>query len=187
MITTATRRAALCCALLASTSLAAPAFAQNGQPSIHKNIDDQGVDLTDGSFNFSLVEGSIGAGKGAIALVRSFGAGGERDNLSVRFFRSVLNGTASISLIFGNSREEFSGAASATSFNSSQGSGATLTKLGASAYRYTAADGTITDYGPPPGLTNASNNGFCSPGAEANCELIAIQTTRPDGLVTLFN
>jgi len=141
-------KGALGYALLATTAIcgltAAPAMAQSGRPSIHKNVDANGVDLTDGSFNFSLMEGSIGAGEEAIALVRSFGLGGERDNLSVRFSRSVSGGTATIALAFGNAREEFSGASGATSFASAQGSGATLTKIGPSDYRHTDAGGTVT-------------------------------------------
>jgi hypothetical protein len=71
-------RAAGICALLAGTALCAPALAQSsGNPSIHKNIDENGVDLTDGSFNFSLGEGSIGSGQGRISLMRYFGTGGQ--------------------------------------------------------------------------------------------------------------
>ena len=106
MITSA-RRAALSCALLATTAFcglsAQPAAAQASQtPSIYKNIDANGVDLTDGSFNFQLMEGSIGSGSGALALMRYHGAGGQLNSLSVRFSRVVTSGTASITLTFGD-------------------------------------------------------------------------------------
>ena len=169
------------CALMASTSLAAPAWAQTGRPSVYQHVDANGVDLVDGSFNMALTEGSIGSGPGAIALVRYESAGGASDNLSVRFQRSTSGDIASITLTFGNRRESFSGAAAATSFVSGHGNGATLTKASASEYRYTAADGTVTIYGPPPLLGDVTATAFCSATNESNCSLIATQTTRPNG------
>ena len=163
------------------------AFAQSGEPSIYKNIDDNGVDLTDGSFNFSMVEGSIGNGEGAMALLRYYGAGGKRDNVTVRFQRSESGGLATIDLIFGNSRQTFSGPISATSFTSNQGTGATLTKVSASEYIYAAADGTLTIFGPPPGLTDAANNGYCSGNSEVACRLVAETTTSPNGGRITYN
>lgn len=179
------RAGALSCALLASTSLTAPAMAQ-GLPSVYQQPDEYGVDLTDGSFNFGLVEGSIGSGEGAIELTRTFGLGGERSSLSVDFWRSVVGGTATISLVFGNRTETFTGASGATSFSSGQGNGAVLTKSSASSYTYTDADGTVTTYAPPPGLSNASNQGFCDTGAEANCRLVPTSTVRPNGHTTYY-
>lgn len=185
MTRTLLRAGALSCALLATTSLTAPAFAQ-ALPSVYQQPDENGVDLTDRSFNFGIVEGSIGSGEGAIELTRTYGIGGQRDNLSVQFDRSVSGGTANISLTFGNRTETFSGASTATSFPSSQGNGAVLTKVSASQYTYTDAGGAVTTYGPPPGLTNAANNGFCSPGAETSCRLIATRTVRPNGHTTYY-
>ena len=182
MRTTLLRAGTLACALMTSTCLTAPALAQT--PSVYQHPDDNGVDLTDGSFNFALTEGSIGAGEGALTLVRSFGAGGQRDNLSVDFRRNVTGGTATISLTFGNRLETFTGASNATSFDSGQGNGATLTKTSEGAYAYRDTDGTVTSYGPPPGLTEAGNNGYCSPGHETSCRLIALQTVRPNGHTT---
>jgi RHS repeat-associated protein len=181
------RRTTVLCSLLATAGMAAPASAQGGQPSVYQNIDGYGVDLTDGSFNMALTEGTIGSGPGALALVRYQGAGGESDNLTLRFQRSVSGTTASITLTFGNRRETFSGAATSTTFSNGQGHGATLTKVSPSEYRYVSANGTVTVYGPPPGLSNAANNGYCSPGQESVCSLIAISTTQPNGAATTFH
>jgi RHS repeat-associated protein len=181
------RRATMSCALLAATALGStPAWSQAAQPSVYQHIDGNGVDLTDGSFNFALTEGTIGSGPGAIALVRYQGVAGESDSLSVRFSRTVASGTATIALIFGNRRETFSGPASATSFASSQGSGATLTRISASEYRYTAADGTVATYGPPHLLQDVTATGFCSTTNETACELIAVQAVRPNGATTTY-
>jgi len=180
------RRAAMLCALMTSTALAAPAFAQGGQPSIYQHVDSNGVDLVDGSFNMALTEGTIGSGPGAIALVRYQGVAGESDNLSVRFQRTVTGGNATISLVFGNRRETFVGSANATSFGSGQGNGATLTRIGASEYRYTSADGAVTLYGPPPLLGDVTTTAFCSSTNESNCQLIATQTAQPNGATVTY-
>jgi len=180
-------RGALACALLATTALASPALAQSAtNPSVYKNVDENGVDMTDGSFNFAFVEGSIGSGRGAIALVRSLGAGGQTDNLFIRFTRQTASGTARFSLTFGNRRETFSGPATATTFTSGQADGAILQKLSAGSYRYTDDDGAVTLFDVPPGLTDAVDNGYCGPGSEDSCVLVANQTTEPDGLVTTY-
>lgn len=63
MITSMTR--ALRCALLATTCIAAPAFAQaTGGGTIYKNYDENGVDLTTGSYSLAVPIGSIGTGRG---------------------------------------------------------------------------------------------------------------------------
>jgi RHS repeat-associated protein len=182
-----TRRVVLTCALLATTCITAPALAQTSQPSVRQHVDGNGVDLTDGSFNFALQEGSIGAGEGAIALMRFQGVGGQTDNLTVRFHRTVSGTTATIGLTFGNRREDYVGTSTGTSFASAQADGATLTKTNASEYRHVAADGTITVYGPPPGLSNAGNNGYCSPTNEFACGLIATSATRPNGATLTYD
>ncbi len=177
-------------ALLGSTilcgGLAAPAFAQSGEPSIYKNVDENGVDLTDGSFNFALTEGVIGSAEGALALERYIGSSGFSDNLSIRFSRRESGGTATISIIAGNSRESFSGAASATTFNSSQGTGAVLTKISVGEYQVRLSDGTTTRFVPPPGLSNAGNNGYCSYNNQSSCGLIAQSTRRPNGATITY-
>jgi len=49
---TSVRAATLACALLASTAITAPAFAQSGTtPPPFQNVDGNGVDLVTGTFN----------------------------------------------------------------------------------------------------------------------------------------
>src|SRR4051794_31788021 len=58
------RAGALSCALLATTCLAAPAMAQTNQSAepAFRAVDDNGVDLIDGSYPLTLTEGTIGSG-----------------------------------------------------------------------------------------------------------------------------
>ncbi len=65
---TSVKRAALSCALLASTALASPALAQSASPPFLQT-DENGVDVTTGKFVYALPEGSIGSGDGAVSLV----------------------------------------------------------------------------------------------------------------------
>src|SRR4051794_32835110 len=101
MKSTSVRARTLACALLAGTALcglaAAPAQAQSGTPSVHQNIDGNGVDLTDGSFNFQLTEGSIGAGASSLSLVRTYGLAGWTDGMPGRLHRSLFTGNNKIS------------------------------------------------------------------------------------------
>src|SRR5437764_329702 len=69
MKTTLLRAGTLVCALLTTTSLTAPAFAQTAQ--IHRQPDANGIDVTYGDSLVSAVEGSIGAGESELSLVRN--------------------------------------------------------------------------------------------------------------------
>jgi hypothetical protein len=68
MTKTLLRAGALSCALLASTALTAPAAAQSGPLPRFNQVDANGVDLFTGDFFFSLVEGTIGSGEGALSM-----------------------------------------------------------------------------------------------------------------------
>lgn len=179
------RAGALTCALLTSTALTSPAMAQSGIPSVFQNIDENGVDLADGSINFSLVEGSIGSGEAELSLVRSYGVGGGSTSLtnSLHRYDGLGGGTqVTIRLFLGNRSESFSGAYNATSWNSDQQNGATLAKLSATSYRYTAADGTITNYGTVSGWSL----GACTASSPYSCNLVALNQTRPNGVQTTW-
>lgn len=185
MTTTAYRRAALSCALLATTCLASPALSQSaGHPSVHKNIDGNGVDLTDGSFNFGIVEGSIGAGEGTLALARSWGRGGWNDAIPRRLRRNESGATVTLEAVVGNKTEIFTGPIGALSFESSEGSGATLTIQPNNDHLYTAADGTVTRYAIPSGvLGDAGGSGpLCTGSTSTGCDYLALSTTAPNGL-----
>ncbi len=74
--------------LLASTilcaGLSAPAMAQQTAAPADPWVatDENGVDLTNGRYYLDILEGSIGSGDGAIALVRYYGQNGLQDNWS---------------------------------------------------------------------------------------------------------
>jgi RHS repeat-associated protein len=182
-MTTSTTRAALACALLSTTCLSAPVFGQSSssQASIYKNVDENGVDLTDGTFHFSILEGSVGTGEMELALASRWG-GYAGDNFVRRLSRSVTSGVATISIVIGEQRQEFKGPASGTSFISQQGTGTTVTKLSASQYRLTHRDGTSTDFGMPNGpAVYQGSSGFCQSGFETGCNLVGLETTSPSG------
>jgi len=67
---TSVRASALACALLATSAITAPALAQSGSLPIARAVDANGVDLVNGGFVFSLTEGRIGSGPGAVSLER---------------------------------------------------------------------------------------------------------------------
>ncbi len=173
MIASTTMRAAATCVLLATTCLStffvSPALAQTTDiPSAYKNIDENGVDLTDGSFNFSLVEGSIGSGEGLLSLIRYDADGSSLDNWEGLALH-VEDGT--VTVLLGNRSEAF--ADNGTGFVSEQGNGATLTGSGNS-FTYRNADGTQIMFGKADGQTDpcASN---------ANCSLVALSVQEPGG------
>ena len=75
------------CALLATTCLTSPALAQSAGP-LHRNIDANGVDLTNGGFFLDFVEGSIGSGRSELPLFRR--NGNQWDNI---FLERPINGS----------------------------------------------------------------------------------------------
>ncbi|HEX8643733.1 MAG TPA: RHS repeat-associated core domain-containing protein [Allosphingosinicella sp.] len=179
------RAGALSCALMASTCLTAPASAQSSapQPSVFQNIDGNGVDLTDGSFNFSIVEGSIGTGESALTIARSYGRSGWTDGLPGRLRRSLYPSGSRISVTFDNRAEHFD-LVNGQWVSQTRG-GATLTGT-SSSYTYTSADGTIVEYGAPGRSAPASVPGpagiqYCLDDDEGECELVPLSVRRPNG------
>ena len=185
MTKTLLRAGTLSCALLASTSLTLPARAQSAlQPSVFQHVDSNGVDLTDGSFNFSLVEGSIGAGEGTLAIVRSYGRAGRADGLPGRLRRTLSPNNNRISLTFGSRAEHFD-RDSNLNWIPQKRDGATLAG-NANFFTYTAADGTTVHYGAPGRsgfLTYPFNSGidYCVDDNDGECELLPLAVTRPNG------
>ena len=62
--------------ILASTAMVGPAWAQTAPPPKFSNVDENGVDLTTGLVAFSLTEGNIGSGPGAISFQRIWAQNG---------------------------------------------------------------------------------------------------------------
>lgn len=85
-----------------------------------------------------------------------------------------------IRVTFGGASETFNGAKTAISFNSTQGSGAVLTKISAAEYLHTAADGTKTLFAWP-GVTRyrGGDAAYCANGNEAFCDLLVRHVTTP--------
>ncbi|HEX8644505.1 MAG TPA: RHS repeat-associated core domain-containing protein [Allosphingosinicella sp.] len=176
-------RAILAFALLAWASVAGPALAQTGQLPVYQHIDGNGVDLTDGSFNFTLVEGSIGTGASALTISRSYGRSGWTNGLPGRLHRSLFPSNNRIGLAFGNRAEHFDLVGGA--WVPQRADGATLVGSGSS-YTYTSAGGTTVQYEavgrqgamqvPGPGGVQ-----YCVNDAEGECELLPVSVVHPNG------
>lgn len=147
-------------ALLATTIIASgnatPVLAQLAtDPSPYQNIDDNGVDLTDGSFNFTLSEGSIGSGDSAIEMLRYWGAAGWRDNWAGAL--NKLNGSE-VAVDLGTRSESFELIGGV--FVPKSGDGSTLVKAtDGQSYTYTSRNGMEINYGLP--TTNCLTNAAC--------------------------
>ncbi len=133
-------------ALLASSCLALPAWAQSlEEPApVREMLDENGVDLTRGSFKARATEISIGPdGAGGLALVRERGLGNwsGRTNYDLAVFQNS-DGTWSASL--GLVSHQF--ARSGSTYTALDGSGAKLVDNGNSTYTLTTADGTVIQY-----------------------------------------
>ncbi|HEY0629052.1 MAG TPA: hypothetical protein VGD23_06960, partial [Sphingomicrobium sp.] len=143
MTSTHFRAGALACALLASTALATPAVAQVVPP-LHRHLDANGVDVTQGDFVMAFVEGSIGSGEDELKLVRTGSWWGAPWNNNQHSWDGIeLNQSSSgIFVSFGFRRETFSGPGP-----SQQANGSTLSLSGGN-YIHTAADGTTISFSP---------------------------------------
>ncbi len=137
------RAGALSCALLASTCLTMPAAAQTPLPR-YVSVDENNVDLVGGRYVFSITEGSIGSGEGAVALTR-FGVGPyAANNWNGVLYRRTTGATTLIHVEFGTIADTFT--ISGGTYTSTKADGATLVDIGGGVLRYTAADGTRIDY-----------------------------------------
>ena len=180
---TSFKRAALCCALLASTALASPAFAQDAKQ--HRALDANGVDLTHGDFLMNIVEGSIGSGDGELALVRTQidrGAGGGAYHTSpnghqwdrIWLSQQVLsNGVVRTTVHLGGRFEQFDGTGTLPS-------GSTLSGFGQE-YRYRSADGTVILFTDPAGQSDGGST-YCNGSVgQTSCVLPPASIASPDG------
>ena len=143
MTTSLSRRAGLC-ALLAGTCLSAPALAQLPgsipAPPVRQNVDEHGVDVLRGTFNTAQTPLSIGADpeNGFAYTFQSFNAG-YRD--AFQAFLSSAGSTYTVTMNGASETFTYNG----SSFDSTEGSGSTLTgSLGM--LTYTARDGTTVTF-----------------------------------------
>jgi YD repeat-containing protein len=168
-------------ALLASSAIVSPAFADAPAPRF-VNTDKNGVDLTTGNVQFTIDEGGIGGGDGALRIQRTYAQNaGWVDNYSGGMF-TVTTGSvtktyvqiAGISDVFSNS---------GTTYTADNASGSTLVyNSGANTYVYTASDGTqITFTG-----TDYYSYSLSCPGADPQTCHVPVSITKPNGLKVQF-
>lgn len=175
-------RRTLLCALTSCSALTAPAVAQtSGQlPPPYLSTDEMGVNPVDGSFNFSMIEGSIGDQQDGLSMQRISGSAGWSDNWTGVLY---VNSTG-VSIVHGAVQEKFSKVGS--NYVSAKKDGATLTvNANNDVYTYTASDGTRTTYRLPydPGTSinvTTFSNGACRSENAIHCALPET-VIRPDG------
>lgn len=160
-------------------------------PPVYQNIDENGVDLTDGTFNFTLLEGKIGSGKGEMTIERHFNDSGLGDSLGNGLSVQPTADPYVIRVTVGRSATSatYSGPYNGTHFTSDQGDGSFVDKLGPSSFRLIEGDGTVTMFGLYPGQPTGGilGSGPCGPGVSPyDCSLNALTETRPDGVVTTW-
>ena len=169
------RRILLAFSTILCSGLAAPAFAD----SPYKNLDGNGVDLTDGSFNLALVVGSIGSGQGELPLI-AYNA--TTTNWTTAFLTQTVSGsTYTITLTQGTTTDTFVGTVSgSTTLASSRATGATLTGDGTSwTYRY--HDGSTLTFGQIVESQGGTSN-ICDANNQNNCRLYAETASGKAGL-----
>jgi RHS repeat-associated protein len=122
--------------LCASTALTSPALAQSAPAQKFVQVDENGVDLTTGEAFWSMVEGSIGSGPGALEMIRYWaGPAGWADNWTGSVYTVTQGGVATTFVQLGPIADTFT--CSAGTCTSTKANGATLDANG-----YTSADGT---------------------------------------------
>ena len=184
MTNTLLRAGGLACALIASTALTPPASAQTALPRFNQ-VDANGVDLFSTDFFFSMTEGSIGSGVGALTLERNWagGAAGWTDNWSGVLYPKTIGSTNQIVVEFGTYADTFT--VSGSTYTSTKADGATLTAL-SNGYRYTTADGTQIDYVSGSALGYPLKGPACVRAGTATCS-IPYEVRRPNGMIYGLN
>ena len=162
----------------AAAVLAVPAFAQSAAPP-YRNLDANGVDLTDGSFNFNLLEGRIGSGPGEMRLISY--EDGASNWPSYYLTQNMAGSTYTIVVSLGDVSDKFVG--TTNSLVSSYATGATLTRTGGT-YVYRYPDGTKIEFINAFFISGPSN--MCSSYTQTDCQVLASAITRGDGLKTSY-
>jgi RHS repeat-associated protein len=172
------RSAGALIALLATTAIISPAHAQiaSSPPPKFSNIDENGVDLTTGLVSFSLAEGSVGSGPGAMSFQRIWAQdAGWVDNWTGGMYTATINGqTVTVVQIAGIS-ETFT--QSGGVYTNQKANGGTLTVTGGIG-TYTATDGTRIIFAD----SGWGGLAFNCPGAAADSCWMSQQLLLPNGL-----
>lgn len=178
--------------LLASTilcaSLSAPIAAQQSAAPVEPWVatDENGVDLTNGRYYLDILEGSIGSGDGAIAMVRHYGDTGLQDNWTGTLQLSNNGTVATVSL--GKISEKFTDTGSG--WVSAKANGGTLSGFGGS-WTYRSPEGVEITYNSPSSMSFFSDtpSQYAGPGCstDGNSCGLPVQVRRPNGVVYSLN
>ena len=145
------RRAILLLGTILATGVAAPAMAQllpPDAPPIQLPSDPDGVDLASGKISTQSPGIVIGAaGQNSMTFSRQLV---DSKNWKHDYFIFLQDLTSYVRIDIGPALRTFT--KSGSTYISDQGDGSTLVSLGGSAWRYTAADGTIINFDRPTGL-----------------------------------
>lgn len=171
-------RALLAFSTILCSGLAAPAFAE----APHRNLDANGVDLTDGSFNLRLPVASIGSGPSELSLIAF---DGQADNWTQAYAVQSVSGLNYNIRVFANGTyDDFVVAGGDGSASSTHGTGATITMVSGALVAYQTLDGVTIGFigeGNPERNTN-----LCGSLNSTNCTMLAGTIAGKSGLtVTL--
>lgn len=148
------------------------------------NVDQNGVDLADLSFNLTVNEGSIGNGESALPMVRSFGAAGWRDDYTNRLWRRTVSGQTQIQI--GEDHTLITFTKVDGTFVPTNADGSSLTEVaGGDSYIYTKSNGDKLNFPARSVIAGPSavSSTLCSSTVTQNCFLTMGSYTRPNGLV----
>lgn len=172
-------------ALYASTAAcciaSAPVFAQAAlpPPPIYPNVDDNGVDVTSGTFAFTVEEASIGVQGQGIKLVRSWSRGGWNDIGSMNLYQRVESGITVFYVVIGDRSLRF--AKDGASFVSSKADGSSLV-LNNATYTFTSSEGIRYEFSNPISFTPGIP---CTKMIADRCYLIR-KIAEPSGFLQTF-
>ena len=178
------RRALLALSTVLCSGLAAPVLAQTALP--YRQIDENGVDLVQGDFVMSFKEGSIGSGRGELALVRRNASLAPYDWDRITFRKSGSGAGAIYTVgLPGGVGDTFTGSL----LTAAKRNGATLTRNTSYSYTYMAADGTRIEFNDPTNSYDVETevvSSFCGPNEGSDCQLLPSQMTDAQGSSTTF-
>jgi RHS repeat-associated protein len=163
---------ALLLASAATAQLAGPAF---------RNLDSNGVDLTQGDYVLNFVEGSIGSGIDQLTLVRTntSGRGSQWDNIRLQKWQN--GSTETVDIMLGPVTERWTRPNSSSPFSSGLANGATLQITGGGFLRR-GADGSSIFFGNPGSSSVTGQSNLCKlQPFEPNCELAPVEISQPNG------
>lgn len=173
------RLALLSLSTILAAGFATPALAE----SPHPNLDANGVDLTDGSFNLRLPVASIGNGQAALPLIVYDAA---TDNWSHLLITQSSNGsTLSVSVTLPDGFDNFTVVIGTAT--SSRGTGATITFAGDdSPMTYRTLNGTVIEFGNPT-FSQGGQSNFCDANNTTNCTRLPLSVSGRSGMTVQYN